>query len=289
MADYSYAVVTPVRDEAANLGRLADSFLAQSLRPAAWIIVDNGSSDASRVVADELSSRYPWIDSTAIDGTESPVPGAPIVRAFHAGLARLTDTVDIVVKVDADVSFSSDHFERLLGEFEADPSLGIAGGLCYELQNGAWTPVHSTGAHVRGAVRAYRFDCLRQILPLPERTGWDTIDEAQAAVRGWDTRTLEHLRFDHHRRLGERDGQRSSRYRAQGDAAHYLGYSPLYVTLRALFNARRDPYALAMLLGYSAAALRGDPRHPESAARAHLRSSQRLRGLPARLREALGR
>jgi hypothetical protein len=280
-----YALITPARDEAENLRRLADSILAQTVRPDAWVIVDSGSTDETAAVAVELAARHTWIRTTTAPGERKAVPGAPIVRAFHAGLALLERPSGVVVKVDADVSMGPDHFERLLAAFAADPTLGIAGSRCYELVDGAWRPTTETGAHVRGAVRAYRWECLQQLLPLPERTGWDTVDALQAATRGWTIRGLEDLRFDHHRSVGERDGAPSKRWLTKGEAAYYLGYRPVYLCLRSLHRARQDPAALAMMWGYARSVLRREPRHPDRAARAYLRREQRLRSLPSRLRE----
>ena len=43
---------------------------------------------------------------------------------------------------------------------------------------------------VWGANRAYRWDCLRELLPLEERMGWDTLDLVKATVRGWRTKVM---------------------------------------------------------------------------------------------------
>lgn len=271
-----YAVVTPVRDEEENLARLASCLLAQTLLPARWIIVDNGSSDGTGGLAHRLAQAHAWVTTASARGEARAVPGAPIVRAFHAGLAQLQEEVDVVVKVDADVSVDAAHFETLLAAFDADPSLGIAGGHCYELEGEEWLPTQSNGTHVRGAVRAYRRACLDELLPLAERTGWDTIDEYQAAVRGWTTARVDGLRFKHHRAVGARDGGRSRRWQAKGSAAHYVGYRPLYLVLRALYNSRSDPAALAMIWGYTAAAARREPRHPDRDARALVRQNQTI-------------
>jgi poly-beta-1,6-N-acetyl-D-glucosamine synthase len=286
MARVSYAVVTPVRDDAANLKRLGRCLSAQTIEPTAWVIVDNGSSDGTPEVAERLSVDHEWVRTASVPGEASPVPGAPIVRAFHAGLAFLSEPVDVVVKVDADVSMSPDHFERLVQAFDDDPELGIAGGCCYELDDeGEWRPTVVAGQHVRGAVRAYRRECLEQLLPLPERTGWDTVDELQAEVRGWNVSTVLSLRFDHHRSVGERDGGPTRRWRAKGSAAHYVGYSPTYLLLRGLYNAKSDPAALTMISAYAMSALRREEQHPDRSARSVLRRQQRLRNLPARARE----
>jgi len=44
----TYAVITPVRDEAEHVARLAAALEGQTLTPAAWVIVDTGSTDDTR-------------------------------------------------------------------------------------------------------------------------------------------------------------------------------------------------------------------------------------------------
>jgi poly-beta-1,6-N-acetyl-D-glucosamine synthase len=285
----TYALVTPAKDEADNLRRLADSVTSQTVVPSRWVIVDNGSSDSTPDVAGALAERFDWIRSTAAPGTET-APGAPVVRAFNTGLP-LAGEPDVVVKLDADVSFEPDYFGRLLEEFEADPKLGIAGGVCFELEDGEWVARHVTGDHVRGATRAYRFNCLREIGPLPEVVGWDGVDELKAHVLGWRTRSVPTLRFDHHRAVGARDGAPTSRWLAEGRCAHYMGYGPLYMLVRTLGRAMRDRdlAAFAMLWSFAVATARREARYPDEAVRSHLRRQQSLRHLPLRVREALGR
>jgi glycosyltransferase involved in cell wall biosynthesis len=288
-APATYALVTPTRDELVNLQRLADCIEQQTVPPQAWIIVDNGSVDATLAFARELEERLPWVTALSASGTHAAEPGAPIVRAFHHGLTAIAGEPDVVVKLDADVSLEPDYFERLIRAFTEDGSLGIASGVCYEERDGRWTPTYVTRAHVRGATRAYRWQCLQDVLPLEERVGWDGIDELKANVLGWRTEIVDDLAFYHHRALGSRDGARSARWIRQGHAAHYMGYRFVYLILRTLHHARRDPAALAMIYGYFAAWLRHEPQHTDDQVRQHLRDRQSLRNLRARRREALGR
>jgi glycosyltransferase involved in cell wall biosynthesis len=285
----TYAVVTPARDEAENLERLADCMLAQTAPPTRWVIVDDGSTDGTGGIAQALAECHPWIRVAPLPTTAGVMRGAPVVRAFEAGVESLGLEPDVVVKLDADVSFEADYFERLLRAFVADASLGIASGSAYEFQNGSWRQLHGTRTSVWGASRAYRWACLREVGPLEQRMGWDGIDEFKANVSGWATRTLLDLPFRHHRREGERDGASWRPWAAQGGVAHFMGYRFSYLVVRAVFRARRNPAALAMLWGYAGAALRGEPRCPDAAVRNYVRSRQRLRELPKRGAEALGR
>jgi biofilm PGA synthesis N-glycosyltransferase PgaC len=290
----TYALITPVRDEEENLRKLAASIEKQTVSPMAWVIVDNGSRDETAAFANELAQRDRRITVASAPGTQVAEPGMPIVRAFHFGLEVVRrlygELPDVIVKLDADVTVDERYFELLLRAFEDDPRLGIASGVCLERADGDyWAPTFVTRAHVRGATRAYRRDCLEQILPLEEGMGWDTIDELRANVEGWQTRIVEDIHFYHHRSVGERDGSGHVRWERQGTLAHYIGYRPSYLLARTLHQARRNPAALAMLWGYLKAAATAQRRYEDERVRARLRDDQRLRRLPTRAREALGR
>jgi glycosyltransferase involved in cell wall biosynthesis len=151
-----YALISPVRDEAMNLPRLAECIAAQTTLPTVWLIVDNGSSDGTLELARALEVTYEWVCVLEVQGAPAPQRGAPIVRAFHAGLDVLADKPEVVVKLDADLSMGDDYFARLLAEFASEPRLGITSGTCWELVEGRWRPQHVTRDHVRGAARAYR-------------------------------------------------------------------------------------------------------------------------------------
>ena len=290
-----YAAITPARNEAGNLRRLGACVAAQTVLPAQWVIVDDGSTDGTGQVARGLARAHEWVRVIPAPPSgprlaalsEGRVSGRDIV-AFNAGVAELSVEPDVVVKLDADVSFETDHFEQLLRRFAEDSRLGLASGTCYEATGDAWQPIFVTRGHVRGAVRAYRWRCFQAVLPLDERLGWDGVDEVKARMAGWRTTSFADLSFRHHRKVGARDGALQE-WLAQGDVAHYLGYRPSYLLLKVAFRSLREPRAVGMLLGYLRALTGRRPRHADAAVRAEIRRQQQLRRVPLRIREALGR
>jgi biofilm PGA synthesis N-glycosyltransferase PgaC len=289
-----YALVTPARNEATNLGRLAACVTAQTVLPATWVIVDDGSDDATPEIAGSLAEKHDWItllrrsDADTGDVLRQGRRQGRDVKAFTAGLEALADTPDVAVKLDADVSFEDDFFERLLAEFDRRPALGIAGGICYELDGGLWVARHTTKGHVRGATRAYRRACFEAVQPLEPKIGWDGIDELKARALGWETGTIPDLPFRHYRPVGQRDGLRRA-FVTQGEAAHYMGYRPTYLVLRSLYQARREPLAIAMIWGYLVAVAGRRSRCADPLVRQDLRDQQRWRSLSVRAHEAAGR
>lgn len=284
----TYSIITPARNEADALPRLAEALSRQTRLPARWVIVENGSSDQTVAVAKAIVADLQWARMLLLSESAPRERGAPIVRSLHAGLDALDPEPDIVVNVDADVTMAPDYFERLLDAFEQDPSLGIASGSAWEQSNGVWSQRFVTGGTVWGATRAYRWTCLQAVLPLEERHGWDGIDQLKARARGWKTQTFTDLPFRHHRPEGVHDGSTWAHWRVNGDTAYYMGYRPWYLFARSLHRMRRNPAAFGLVYGYLSAAARRSPRLADPKARAILRDDQSPRRILHRRREALG-
>jgi len=286
----SYAVITPARDEAQNLARLAPCLLAQHLKPVRWLVVDNGSEDGTADVINKLAMAHEWIDLIQLDGPGRPTRETVIGRAVEAGLAALHHLPDIVVKVDADVSFEPEFFDHIVRAFQREIRLGIVSGSAYERnRRGVWKQRHGTGPGVWGAARAFRRECLEEILPLDARLGWDGIDILKSDLRGWDARVVYEAQFKHHRPEGHRDGSRWNVWVAEGAIAHYMNYRLSYLLVRLVFRAIRDPRAIGIVWGYIRSQCHNEPRCADSAIVEYLRSRQRLRQMPFRAREALRR
>lgn len=283
MPTLSYALVTPARNERDNLARLAGSVAAQTSRPVAWVIVDDASDDGTAELAAGLAAEHAWIHvvgtSRMSDALAAGRRRGRALDSFRDGVRALPVDADIVVKVDADTSFDPGYFPGLVARFEADPSLGIAGGACYELEDGVWTRQKVLATHPRGASRAYRAACVPDVMALESRMGWDGLDEVKARLRGYRSATISELGFFHHRATGAREHDRVRHQKAQGEAAWYMGYRPSYLFARSLYRMLRDPAAVGMIWGYAAAARNRVERCPEPAVIRALRDEQRMRSL----------
>ena len=291
MSRLTYAVVTPARDEEENLERLSAALIAQTLTPLEWVVVDDGSTDRTPELVRELGTDHPWIRLH----TEAQREGGALEQGrrhgrpldgLKRGVAQLSVVPDVVVKVDADVDIDPDYFETLLERFADDPLLGIASGSCYELEDGEWVRRTKVEGTVWGASRAYRWNCVPDMMSLEPSMGWDGLDELKVQLRGMHTQSFTELQFRHHRPEGGRERSRLHQGAALGRASWYMGYRPSYLVLRSVYRAREEPAALAMMWGYASSALRRSPRCPDVQLVHELRSRQRLapalrRGAPS--------
>jgi glycosyltransferase involved in cell wall biosynthesis len=122
-----YVLVTPARDEEAFIGHVLDSVVAQTVRPARWVIVDDGSKDRTADIVAGYAARHPWIELVRRP-PRADRNFAAKVHAFNAGYERICELpFDLIGNLDADISFGPDHFEFLIAQFAADPTLGVAG------------------------------------------------------------------------------------------------------------------------------------------------------------------
>jgi len=261
-------LITPARDEAAYLENTIRAVIAQTRRPDLWLIVDDGSTDATPEILERLTAEAPFLRVVQAPAQASE-PGADRLtlaaeaRAFNAALATVdADEFTHIGKLDADVELPPDYMERLLGAFAAEPRLGVAGGTLLEQSGGSWKPTKVPAYHVRGALKLYSRECFAAIGGIEERLGWDTIDETYARMHGYTTRSLPDLFARHHRPVATRGGTLRGRAR-HGQCAYILRYGTWWVALRSFKVACSRPFGLsgiAFFYGYLRSAIRRDDR-----------------------------
>jgi biofilm PGA synthesis N-glycosyltransferase PgaC len=276
----AYAVVTPVKDEADHLPLTIESMRAQSHPPAQWVIVDDGSSDATGAIAAAAAAATPWITVVTTGSNGGRARGAPVVRAFDRGRRELAAPHEFVVKLDGDLFLPAHYFEWVAATFAREPRAGIVGGRLYVHDGREWKP-DGVGRHtVHGAVKAYRRACLEEIGGLRSSMGWDGVDEYGARARDWRVIPLSELQVLHYARRGSKQAWWRARIE-EGRGAHFMGYLPSFVALRAAYRmaVEQPPVAggLLLLAGYLGACLRRAPVIDDAAAVAVLRDEQRAR------------
>ena len=121
-----YMVITPARDEERFLPFLIESMVRQTVTPRQWIIIDDGSADATAILADAAAKEYPWIQVHHLERDRVRKRGGASI-VMRTCRREAWGDVDFILRLDADISFGPRFVESLLAEFERDPALGIAG------------------------------------------------------------------------------------------------------------------------------------------------------------------
>jgi glycosyltransferase involved in cell wall biosynthesis len=246
-----YVIITPARDEEEHIAATIASVAGQSILPAEWVIVNDGSTDQTADVLDRCAAEYPWIHVIHRVNRGFRKAGGGVVEAFYEGYGTLQcDDWEFLVKLDADLSFSSDYFEKCFEHFSQEPRLGIGGGEICHLVAGELRREVNPKFHVRGATKIYKRNCWDAIGGLWAAPGWDTIDEVKANMLGWETRSFEDLPLHHHRLTGSAEGHVRDRMK-HGIACYVSGYHPLFVAASCVYRLFRKPYLLgSVAMGY---------------------------------------
>lgn len=258
-------IVTPVFNDAEMLAVTGASMAAQRRPPERWVIVDDGSTDATPQVADRLARdlRFATVIHRPPRERADGLAEASEVLAFEAGRRLIGDDFDVLGKLDGDLEFPPDYIARLLAELDADPRLGIVGGQCYECRNGRLVLDPVPAEHVRGATKFWTRECWEAIGGIVDRLGWDTADEVRARRAGFATRSLAGLGLVHLRPMGARGGMLRGMARV-GTCAHAVGCSFSFALVRsAKYGWIKRPRVLAGLAfawGFTRALVTRRPR-----------------------------
>jgi glycosyltransferase involved in cell wall biosynthesis len=275
-------LISPCRDEAVYMRRTLDSVAAQTIPPARWVVVDDGSTDESPQILADYAKRLPYLTVVRRADRGSRKVGPGVIEAFYAGL----DTIDLgdfdyVCKLDLDLDLPPRYFERLIERMEREPRLGTTSGKPY-------FPHPRTGEQVAeicgdemsvGMTKFYRTECFREIGGFVREVMWDGIDCHRCRMLGWIAESVDEpeLRFQHLRPMGSsQKGIWTGRLRS-GYGQYFMGTSPLYLLASAAFRLPHHPVvygSVAMVAGYAASALRRRTRYGDDEFRNFLRSYQ---------------
>src|SRR6059058_5666252 len=167
MQNRRYIVVSPMKNEEKHVIKTLNAMLAQTVKPLEWLIVNDGSTDDSQNIVANFTRCVPWIRLLNVAGLGDRLPehyGGHVVDLIKEGLANVqSENFDYFVKLDCDIFFEEDFFEKILSAFERDPRLGISSGVSFIFQGGRLIEEKSAENHTLGATKVYRKDCFLEI------------------------------------------------------------------------------------------------------------------------------
>lgn len=283
-----YLIVSPGRNEAKYMRRTLDSVAAQSVPPALWIVVDDGSTDETPQILAEYVARLPYLRVVRRPDRGMRSVGPGVIEAFYAGLdtVNLAD-FDYLCKLDLDLALPPRYFEGLMRRMEADPRLGTWSGKAYfrpdDPDNTSFTgPLISEGIGDEmslGMTKFYRIACFQQIGGFVRQVMWDGIDCHRCRLLGWKAGSVDDsdLRFLHLRPMGSSQKSMWAGRLRWGAGQHFMGTGLPFMTASALYRMTRRPFiigGLGMWWGYVRSMIRGAPRYNDPEFRRFLRRYQ---------------
>ena len=254
MSSLQYVIISPLKDEEAYVEATLRSVVDQEVKPARWVIVDDGSSDKSPEIVERYCREHAWITLLRSERKGERQPGSPVIHAFNRGYRLIeNDGYDIVVKLDCDLLFDPGYFKSILEHFEKDDLLGIASGIYLEENGSGWAPIEMPWYHTAGACKVMRANCFREIGGFVAARGWDTVDEIRAQYRGWSTRHFTDLKMHHLKKEGSGIGSLRTGV-MHGEVFYRTGGSKTFfifkVLHRMIFGQPLVIGGMAVLWGY---------------------------------------
>ncbi len=278
-----YAVITPCRNEAEYVPITIETMVAQSVRPAVWVIVDDGSTDATPALVEAAAAEHPWIRLVRRKDRGARAVGGGVIEAFNEGLATIDlDDFEYVCKLDADLGLPPLYFQRLIERMEADPLLGNFSGKTYIRAGGdggggdRWVSERMGDENAIGPTKFYRVACFKQIGGFVKQVCWDGIDGHVCRMKGWKAMSLDEddIRVKHYRPHGSSQQSIWVGRKRWGRGKYFMGSSLLYMMGVAGYRAVERPFVIGsvgLLVGYVNAWRSGHERFDDPSYLRHLR------------------
>jgi len=257
-----YLLVTAARNEEQHLEQTIRAVLEQTARPVKWIIVNDGSTDATAKIIDRYAASTDWI--TRLDmPTHRDRNFAAKAYCFNAAWNAVNGLdYEVLGNLDADITFEPDYFEFLLTKFAAIRDLGVAGTPF--LQHGGYDSSRDSfegEKHVAGGCQLFRRRCFEELGGyVPAKGGGvDWIAVTTARMNGWKTRSFREKRFIHHRPLGTAERGSLSAFYSYGQKDYCFGGSAVWEVCRVAYRMSKPPFVvggLALGAGFLSAAIR---------------------------------
>ena len=262
-------------------GAHSTAWVAQSVTPALWVIVDDGSTDETPQILADYAAKHDWIRVVPKPDRGHRAVGPGVIEAFYAGL----DTVDraafpYLCKLDLDLDLPPRYFEILMTRMEAEPRIGTCSGKPYIRRGEALVSERRGDEMSVGMTKFYRTACFDAIGGFVREVMWDAIDCHKARQLGWIAVSWDDpdLRFEHLRPMGSSQTSIWTGKRRHGFGQYFMGSDPLFYAATCVFRMAEPPYVLgglAMMQGYIGAWLRGERQLDDPELVAFIRAYQR--------------
>lgn len=276
-----YVLISPCRDEADYIQTTIDSIVNQSLLPAKWVIVDDGSTDGTEEIIAEAARRYSFIEvvQRVNRGARSVGPG--VIEAFYTGYDAIDPgEYDYVCKLDVDLDIPPKYFEILVKRMEDNPRIGTCSGKPYFPSKAGHLVSERCGDETSvGMIKFYRRACFEEIGGFVRQVMWDGIDCHRCRMNGWIACSWDEpaLRFIHLRPMGSSQKNIFTGRTRHGSGQYFMGTGLPYMMVSAFYRMMAPPVVLGgamMMVGYLKAMLTGQERYGDPAFRSFLRRYQ---------------
>jgi biofilm PGA synthesis N-glycosyltransferase PgaC len=235
---YKFVIITPAYNESQYVERTIESVMRQTVLPAKWIIVDDGSTDATAEIIQHYASKFDAIEYLR----REKVPGQSYygsnVYAIMEGYSAINETeYDFLAVLDADISLPSDYYEQILEQFTLDEKLGVASGVYMDLVDGKLRKILNDRRSTPKAIQVFRKECFEDIggyLPM-KYGGEDTCSCVMARMKGWKSWSFSDISVVHNKPIGTGHANNLLKVRFRiGVNEYFMATHPVFMYFKSL-------------------------------------------------------
>ncbi|WMW25432.1 glycosyltransferase family A protein [Methanolobus sediminis] len=277
--DSNYVLITPIKNEEANIGKLIDSVVSQSLKPILWVIIDDHSTDSSSLFIKKAETQYKWIKSLTPEAKKNNRDlGFHLPKIMQIGFdfayqfCKSNGTnFEYVGNIDGDIYLDPRYFESMIEEFVQNPKVGVASGYPYIVKDCQFVPA-TTSDLPSGGVLLLRKDCFDLIGGIPQSYSYDSVINVRARLAGYEVKRFPTAKHFSTRYAQGADGN-WKRYVTLGKSHYYIGYAFPLVFLRSIrYSFSKIPLSgMAYFLGYFSSQVNRQEKIPDLEVRNYFR------------------
>lgn len=250
MNGFQYILLTAAKDEEACIGEVIQAVLRQTVRPLAWFIMDDGSTDRTASIVKQFAAEHPFIHLQSASSRSGRCFGSQYKAISVAYELAKPLKFKFVAVQDADQAPVQDnYYQSLLEEFCNSPQLGVASGVVYERPNGIWESRPDNSRDSVAASAMFRKSCFDQIggyTPL-HYGGSDWLIQLDVKMAGWKILTRPDLHIHHYRLTSSAGGIWRGKFRA-GMMDASFGSHPLFEFFKCCRRVTSHPFLFGSTL-----------------------------------------
>lgn len=247
-----YILITAAHNEQEFIEKTILSVINQSLKPLEWIIVNDGSIDFTEKIINKYLPENNFIKLINHNRKEGHDFSSKVF-AINLGLNQIqSKNYEYIGILDADVAFEPNYYESLINELEKDATLGIVGGVYFDIIKNKKVFIKPSPYSIRGATQFFRRECFEQIGGLQplKYGGEDALACYTARMYGWRIKNIENLTVIHLRPTGTKVFNIFRTRFREGMSEYYLGYHPVFQLLKCTKRLLTQPLFIGSLLRF---------------------------------------
>jgi glycosyltransferase involved in cell wall biosynthesis len=211
-----YAIVT-CRNSENEIENAITSLLKQTTRPRYVIVVDDGSTDGTSKILEELKSKNDRL--YLITNPDLGYDIGRVVKNWNSAISlarklNLEKTDYHMISTD-DTHYEDSYAVKIMNKMDADTNIAISSG---NYDTNSYATPHGAGRFVRNSF-------FEEFLGLyPEKMGYESVILQMSLYHGYKNFVNNDARFSHTRKLGA-----DHHFYEFGASMRTLGYHPIFV------------------------------------------------------------